>query len=40
MNYENVFNIIHQRENHKLDEWRDFVKILLDLPYVKEIMDN
>lgn len=38
MNYENVFNIIHQRENHKLDEWRDFVKILLDLPYVKEIM--
>lgn len=40
MNYENVFNIIHQRENHKLDEWRDFVKILLDLPYVKEIMDK
>ena len=39
MNYENVFNIIHQRENHKLDEWRDFVKILLDLPYVKEIME-
>lgn len=38
MNYENVFNIIHQRENHKLDEWRDFVKILLGLPYVKEIM--
>lgn len=34
MNYENVFNIIHQRENHKLDEWREFVKMLLGLPYV------
>lgn len=37
MNYENVMNIINQREHHKLDEWVEFVKILKELPYVKEI---
>lgn len=37
MNYENVFNMIHQRENHRLPEWREFVEILKTLPYVKEI---
>lgn len=36
-NYENVINMIHQRENHKLDEWREFVKILRKLPYVEAI---
>lgn len=37
MNYENVFTIIQQRTGHKLDEWNDFVDILKQLPYVKEI---
>lgn len=37
MNYENVMNIINQREHHKLDEWVELVKILKELPYVKEI---
>lgn len=37
MSYANVMNIINQRRNHKLDEWREFCGILLDLPYVKEI---
>lgn len=37
MTYENVVNIIHQRKNHKLDEWREFVKTLLGLPYIHEI---
>ena len=37
-NYETVFNIIRQRENHKLDEWVQFVDILKELPYVKELM--
>lgn len=38
-NYENAVNIIHQRSNHKLDEWREFCDILLnELPYLKEIM--
>lgn len=39
MNYENVVNIIKQRENHKLDEWRIFVDLLKNkLPYIKAIM--
>lgn len=38
MNYENVVNMIHQREFHKLDEWREFIEILRGLPYIEEIM--
>lgn len=37
MNYENVMNMIHQREHHKLDEWIIFVENLKKLPYVKDI---
>ena len=37
MNYENVFSMIKQRTRHKLDEWNEFVSILKELPYVKEI---
>lgn len=37
MSYETVFNIIHQRSGHKLDEWNEFVKILQSLPGVEEI---
>ena len=40
MSYEVVFKIIRERTGHKLDEWNDFVKILRDLPYVKEIMET
>ena len=39
MNYENVVSIIKQREHHKLDEWREFVEILKNLPYIEEIME-
>ena len=40
MSYENVVNIIHQRENHKLDEWNVFCDTMLEkLPYLKEIME-
>ena len=38
MSYENVFNIIRQRSNHKMFEWIEFTNILKTLPYVKEIM--
>lgn len=38
MSYENVFNIIRQRSNHKMFEWIEFTNILKELPYVKEIM--
>ena len=40
MNYENVVSMIHQRGNHKLDEWREFTNILRDLPCIKPIMDG
>lgn len=39
MNYENVVNMIHQREGHKLDCWRDFVKVLKALPYIRAITE-
>ena len=32
MNYENAYSMIKQRENHKLDEWKKFVKVLKELP--------
>ena len=38
-NYETAVNMIKQRSGHKLDEWNEFVKILLELPYIKEIME-
>ena len=39
MNYENIISMIKQRSGHKLDEWRDFVEILKQLPYIKEITE-
>ena len=33
MNYEVLANIYRQRNNHKLDEWREFCKWIEDLPY-------
>ena len=36
--YENIANILDQRSNHKLDEWREFCNILKTLPYVEDIM--
>ena len=40
LNYENVANILKQRSNHRLQEWREFCDILRTLPYVKEIMED
>lgn len=41
LNYENAVNIIQQRKNHKLDEWREFCEILLqELPNLKDIMES
>lgn len=40
MNYENVMTIINQRAGHKLDEWNEYVAVLIELPYVKEIRDE
>lgn len=37
MNYEVCARIIEQRQNHKLDEWLQFVDVLKKLPYMKDI---
>jgi len=38
MTYENAATIVHQRHSHKLDEWQNFVSVLVqDLPYFAEI---
>ena len=39
MNYENVYTMVRQRLMHKLDEWNMFIKIIQELPYVKEIAE-
>lgn len=39
MSYETAVNIIHQRRNHKLDEWRKLCEFLLcECPYLGAIM--
>ena len=39
MNYENILNIIHQRHNHKLSEWRWLIKQFKEqLPYANELL--
>lgn len=40
MSYENVMQMIYWRENHKLDEWREFCGVLKALPYVKQIISK
>ena len=40
-NYENIVNMIQYRSDHKLDEWQEFCKLMLDkLPYLKEILNG
>ena len=39
-NYEVAVAMMKQRKGHKLDEWREFVKILNNLPYMREITEG
>ena len=39
MNYELVARIIQQRKGHKLEEWKQLIDVLKQLPYINEIMD-
>lgn len=40
LNYEVAVSMMKQRRGHKLDEWREFVKILNNLPYMREITEG
>ena len=38
---ETLLNICHQRKSHKLDEWREFVKIVLkEVPYLEAFYNS
>lgn len=39
LDYETLFSIYHQRNNHKLDEWKEFCKWIKTLPYMKEFLE-
>lgn len=39
LSYETIFSIYHQRNNHKLDEWKEFCKWIKTLPYMKEFLE-
>ena len=38
LNYEVVARIIQQRKGHKLEEWKQLIDILKQLPYINDIM--
>ncbi|MCQ2598456.1 MAG: hypothetical protein MJ181_11495 [Treponema sp.] len=39
MNYENILNMVHQRQNHKLSEWSvDFIEWVKSLPYADDLI--
>lgn len=40
LNYEVLSNIHCYRKNHKLDEWREFCRVVEQLPYAKELILN
>ena len=40
MNYENVFNIIRQRQDHKVSEFHTLCDVLKTLPYVQELLST
>lgn len=40
MNYENLRNMYHQRENHKLTEWHSFCRWVESLPYAAEFITD
>lgn len=37
-NYEVIRNIVHQREGHKLTEWKSFIDWVKSLPYAEELI--
>lgn len=38
MNYENLYTMVRQRQNHKLSEWHSFVDWAKTLPYANELI--
>lgn len=40
LNYEVAYNIVKQRRGHRLDEWKEMVKALLDLPHMRDFVEG
>ncbi len=41
MNYENIINMIRQRKDHRIPEWREFCQYMIDnLPLLKELLED
>lgn len=40
LNYQVLKHMYDSRKNHKLDEWRNFCKVIEQLPYFKEIFNK
>jgi hypothetical protein len=38
LNYAVLRNMYHARKQHRLDEWREFCKMIENLPYAKELI--
>lgn len=38
LTYENLLNMVGQRQGHKLDEWHDFCDWVFTLPYAEELL--
>lgn len=39
-NYAVLQNMYHARKSHKLDEWRDFCKWIVTLPYARDLIEG
>lgn len=39
MNYEVLVNLYFARRNHKLDEWHTLCAVILDLPYMRQMLE-
>lgn len=40
LNYEVLMKMYHERKNHRLDEWKDFCKWIVQLPYMEELLND
>ena len=38
MNYENLRTMYHDRKNHRVPEWKEFLNAFKDIPYFKEFI--
>lgn len=40
LNYEVLMKMYQERKNHRLDEWKDFCKWIVQLPYMEKLLND